>query len=139
MRRRCRWSYSRAHSRSRRERSRPSWSDSKRLSRTNMVVDELVERARSGDAGALDDLVSAVRDRIYGLALRMLWHPEDAADATQEILIRIVTHLSEFRGESRFTSWCYAIAANHLRTVRRSRAEAAEYTFASFEEELRTI
>ncbi len=106
-----------------------------------MGADDLsavVERARSGDTVALDDLVMAIQDPIYALAIRMLWHPEDARDATQEILIRIVTHLSDFRGESRFTSWCYAIAANHLRTVRRSRAEAAEYTFASFEEELQT-
>src|SRR5712691_9233818 len=107
-----------------------------------MAADDLsalVERARSGDARALDDLVIAVQDLIYGLALRMLWHPEDARDATQEILIRIVTHLSDFRGESRFTSWCYSIAANHLRSTRRSRAEAAQYTFATFEEELRSV
>ena len=96
----------------------------------------LVERARCGNSDALDDLVRAIQDQIHSLALRMLWHPEDARDATQEILIRIVTHLSDYRGESAFTTWCYAIAANHLRSIQRSRAEQAEYTFVSFETEL---
>ena len=46
-----------------------------------------------------------MRNQIYSLALRMLWHPADAEDATQEILIRIVTHLGSFRGESAFSTW----------------------------------
>jgi RNA polymerase sigma factor (sigma-70 family) len=96
----------------------------------------LVARACSGDSAAVEELIVCVQDQVYGLALRMLWHPEDARDATQEILIRIVTHLSNFRGDSRFTSWCYAIAANYLRGVRRSRLEEAQYTFKSFEAEL---
>jgi RNA polymerase sigma factor (sigma-70 family) len=96
----------------------------------------LVARACAGDSAAVEDLIRSVQDQIYGLSLRMLWHPEDARDATQEILIRIVTHLSSFRGESRFTSWCYAIAANYLRGVRHSRLEEAQYTFESFEAEL---
>ena len=48
----------------------------------------LVEAARSGDRAALEALVVAIQGRVYNLAVRMLWHPEDAADATQEILIK---------------------------------------------------
>ncbi len=96
----------------------------------------MVERACAGDAMAVEAVISAIERPIYGLAVRMLWHPEDARDATQDILIRIVTHLSSFRGESLFTSWCYAIAANHLRTVQKSRVEQSGYTFESFEAEL---
>ena len=97
---------------------------------------ETVAAACGGDAAAVERLVVAVQDGIYGLALRMLWHPEDARDATQEILIRILTHLSAFRSESLFSTWCFAVAANYLRSVRRSRVEAAGYTFESFEAEL---
>lgn len=97
---------------------------------------ETVARACAGDADAVEQLVLAIDGQIYGLALRMLWHPDDARDATQEILVRIITHLSSFRGESRFTSWCFAIAANYLRTVRRGRVEEMGYTFESFEAEL---
>jgi hypothetical protein len=47
----------------------------------------LVRRAREGDRPALERLIAAVRDDVYGLAMRMLWHPADAEDASQEILI----------------------------------------------------
>ncbi|PYQ53328.1 MAG: RNA polymerase subunit sigma-24 [Acidobacteria bacterium] len=97
---------------------------------------DLVERAKNGDADALDSLIASVQDKIYGLAVRMLWHPEDAQDATQEILIRIVTHLSTYRGESAFTTWCYAVATNYLRTAAKSRLERHDYTFDRFGDEL---
>jgi RNA polymerase sigma factor (sigma-70 family) len=96
----------------------------------------VVARACDGDHAALEELVAGVQQKIYSLALRMLWHPEDARDATQDILVKIITHLSSYRAESRFSTWCFAIAANHLRTVKRSRVEQMEYTFETFEAEL---
>jgi len=96
----------------------------------------LVASARQGDAIALDELVRRIQDRIYGLALRMLWHPEDARDATQEILIRVITHLGAFRGESAVRTWVYRIACNYLKTARRSRVEAQNLTFERFGREL---
>ena len=77
-----------------------------------------------------------MRDRIYNLALRMLWHPADAEDATQEILVRLVTHLGSFRGESAFTTWAYRVASNYLLTTRKRRAEREELTFERFAEQL---
>ena len=61
---------------------------------------------------------------------------EDARDASQEILVRVVTHLSTFRGESRFLTWVYRIAANHLISARRSRVEAQGLTFEAFAADL---
>lgn len=95
-------------------------------------LETLVERAKEGDRSALEDVVRAIQDRVYGLALRMLWHPADAEDATQEILIRIVTHLGSFRGESAFTTWAYRVASNYLLTTRKRRAEQEELTFERF-------
>jgi len=92
-------------------------------------VNALVDQAREGNREALEQLVTKIQDRVYGLAMRMLSHPADAEDATQEILIKIVTHLGEFRGESSFTSWVYRIACNHLLTTRKRRAERREITF----------
>lgn len=86
-------------------------------------LEALVERARQGDKDALESVVRAIMDRVYGLAIRMLAHDEDAEDATQEILIRIITHLGTFRGESAFSSWVYRVASNHLLNTRRRRAE----------------
>src|SRR5712692_4081176 len=66
----------------------------------------------------------------------MLWHPEDARDASQEILVRVVTHLSSFRSNSRFLTWVYRIAANYLISARRSRVEAQGLTFEQFATDL---
>jgi RNA polymerase sigma factor (sigma-70 family) len=102
----------------------------------DLSLETLVDEARAGNRHALNDLVERIQQPIYGLAVRMLWHPEDARDATQEILVRIVTHLGSFRGESRFMTWAYRVAANYLRTCRRSRVEEQRYTFDRFGQEL---
>jgi RNA polymerase sigma factor (sigma-70 family) len=99
-------------------------------------MDETVKKAQRGDAQALDELIRAIQPKIYGLALRMLWHPEDAKDATQEILLRLVTHLATFRRKSAFLTWAYRVATNHLLTCRKSRVEAQGLTFESFEKDL---
>src|SRR5690349_24472047 len=70
-----------------------------------------VEEAKSGREAALEELVRLVQGRVYRLALRMLWHPEDAKDAAQEILLRVVTRLGSYRGEAAFATWVYRIAA----------------------------
>jgi RNA polymerase sigma factor (sigma-70 family) len=95
-----------------------------------------VKQAQNGDREALEQVIRAIQDRIYGLALRMLWHPEDAKDATEEILIRVITHLGTFRGESSFVTWLYRVAANALLTIRKGRAEEARLTFQAFEQDL---
>jgi len=78
------------------------------------AIESLVVRAKEGDQNSLEELVRNIQDLVYGLALRMLSHPADAEDATQEILVKVVTHLGSFRQESAFTTWVYRIASNHL-------------------------
>lgn len=92
-------------------------------------LEQYVEAARTGDLEALEMLILAVQQRIYGIALRMLGHPQDAQDATQEILLKIVISLASFRGESAFTTWSYRIAVNHLLTTRKQRSEHSEHSF----------
>ncbi len=99
-------------------------------------LQQQVNQAQNGDREALEQVIRATQGRIYGLALRMLWHPEDAKDATQEILIRVITHLGTFRGESSFVTWLYRVAANALLTIRKGRAEEARLTFQAFEQDL---
>ncbi len=100
------------------------------------TLEKAVKRAQAGDKSALEFIVAQIQDKIYGLALRFLWHPEDARDATQEILIRVITHLGNFRFESAFTTWVYRVAANYLTKARKSRVESQNYTFARFGAEL---
>jgi len=90
---------------------------------------ELVRLVQQGDQGALEALVERHRPWIYNIALRMVYLPQDAEDATQEILIKVITKLSTFEGRSRLRTWLYRIAVNHLLNMKRTRAEEAGYTF----------
>ena len=96
----------------------------------------LVNAAKEGDKKALEDLILKIQDKIYGLALRMLYNPSDAEDGSQEILLKIITHLSTFRGESSFTTWMYRVAVNHLLTIRKRRAELEAVSFEEYEKSL---
>ena len=88
-----------------------------------MSHEQLVARARAGDRRALDELLREMKDLVYNLAIRMLGSPADAEDASQEILIRLVTGLDSFRGESSFRTWVYRVASNQLLTTRKRQAE----------------
>jgi RNA polymerase sigma factor (sigma-70 family) len=98
------------------------------------ILETLVEQAKEGDREALEGVVCRIQDKIYGLSLRMLGYPPDAEDAAQEILLKVITHLSDFRGESAFTSWVYRIASNHLLSTRKKIAEKKGITFQLWEE-----
>jgi RNA polymerase sigma factor (sigma-70 family) len=99
-------------------------------------VEELARRAVDGDTAAVAALVRALQADVYSLALRMLWTREDAEDATQEILVRVVTRLSQFDFRSRLRTWVYRVAANYLLDVKKSPVERMHLTFARFAEDL---
>ncbi len=83
----------------------------------------IAARAAEGDAAALEEICRELQAPIYRLAMRMFSHPEDAADATQEALIRIVTHLGSFEGRSKLTTWAYTVASRHFLRMRAQRLE----------------
>ena len=93
---------------------------------------DLVERSIAGSEDALTELVQSVQGRVFNLSLRMLGQPDVAEDATQEILLRVVTHLSTFRRESSFTTWVYRIALNHLINTRAKTDLERARTFDGF-------
>ncbi len=89
---------------------------------------DLVQRARSGDRAAFDELVQIHQPQLRGVVRRMIGHPEDTEEVTQEALLRAWNAVSRFRGESRFGTWLCAIATrcaiDHLRQRQRWRVEA---------------
>lgn len=99
-------------------------------------TEALVRAARGGDRDALEAVVKSVQPLVHGLALRFLWHPEDAEDAAQEILVRVVTGLASFRGESAFRTWVFQVACNALRTTRRRRMEQRTLSLDAFSADL---
>lgn len=88
---------------------------------------DLVECAVKGDKNCLEQLVKRHQAWIYNIALKMIWDPADAEDVTQETLIKIVTKLSTFRGDSSFRTWAYRIVANHVINMKKRKKEF-EYT-----------
>jgi RNA polymerase sigma factor (sigma-70 family) len=92
----------------------------------------LVSSARSGNRDALEELVRRHQAWIYNLAIRMLYHPQDAEDATQEILVKALTRLASFEGRSSFRTWLYRIVVNHVLTTKRGRLEAETTSFACY-------
>src|SRR6185437_5124933 len=84
---------------------------------------ELVKRVRKGEPAALSELMELTQDLVFNLAIRMLGNPADAEDASQEILIRVVSGLADFRGDSALRTWVYRVASNHLLTAQRKRTE----------------
>ena len=87
--------------------------------KTNEELQAFVEKAISGDKNALETLIAGVQDLVFNLSLRMLGTFADAEDATQDILLKMITHLSSFRGDSSFTTWLFRIASNHLKNYKK--------------------
>ncbi len=89
---------------------------------------DLVGRARDGDVRAFEDLVRRHQIKLYNLALSMCRDPEEAADITQEALLKAFRSIRSFRGDAAFTSWLFRIAKNHFldRKRRASREGIAE-------------
>ena len=97
---------------------------------------DLVRLVQSGSTAALELLIGRHQRWIYNIAVRMVFHPQDAEDATQEILLKLITKLSTFRGESQFRTWLYRLAVNHLLNTRRSRVETKTVSFEDYGREL---
>src|SRR5476651_188206 len=75
----------------------------------------LVDRFKSGDAAAFDEMVSRYWDRIFSMVNLLLRNSQDAEEVTQDAFIRAHRGLVNFRGESAFSTWLYQIATNLAR------------------------
>lgn len=78
----------------------------------------LVERSQRGDRTALEELVRRHLQRVRGLVFHMLLDHAAADDITQEVLLRAVRGLAQFRGQSRFSTWLYRITWNTIQNHR---------------------
>ncbi len=80
---------------------------------------ELVDALRRGDPDAFPALVDAFGERIYNFAGRMCRSGEDAKDILQETFLAAVRSVKDFRGEGKFSTWLFRIAANACRKMHR--------------------
>lgn len=93
--------------------------------------DFLVNEANSGNKKALEKLLMKHQPYIYNIAWRMVRQPDDAADLTQEVNVKVITKLSEFRGKSSFRTWLYRIVTNHFLMSQRKPMEVKMSGFES--------
>lgn len=94
------------------------------------------DAALAGDAHALEELLVALKDPLFRLALRMLGNFADAEDATQEILVKITTALVSFERRSSIRTWAFRIAANHVSDVAAARSLRQAQSFEALAEKL---
>jgi RNA polymerase sigma-70 factor (ECF subfamily) len=73
---------------------------------------ELLAAHRAGDEHAFGELVARYRNRLWGIALRILHHPEDAADVVQETLVAAYRRAGSFRAEASVRTWLHRILVN---------------------------
>src|SRR5580700_5680256 len=88
----------------------------------------LIERARQGDHAAFGMLVEPWRKPLFGYIYRLVVLRQDAEDLLQDVFVRVLENIREYRGEARFKSWLFGIATHvcldHLRSKKRWRTEA---------------
>lgn len=86
----------------------------------------LIQRARGGDRAAFGELVSIHRDAVYRFAARCLADPDLALDVAQEVFVRALKGLKDYRGDGRFRNWLFSIALNQVRSTARRRNRRGE-------------
>jgi RNA polymerase sigma-70 factor (ECF subfamily) len=99
---------------------------SRRFFRNNHDVDvdpELVRAVQRGEPGAMDALIRATYAGVYALCKRLLGDPSDAADATQEVYLRVMRSVLGFRAESSFGTWLHRVTVNVCATALRRRGD----------------
>jgi RNA polymerase sigma-70 factor (ECF subfamily) len=75
--------------------------------------EELMTAYKAGDAAAFRALVERHNGPVYRFCLRALRSPEAAADAAQEVFLRVVKNAAGWEPKAKFTTWVYTIARNH--------------------------
>ncbi|WP_108866794.1 RNA polymerase sigma factor [Aquimarina aquimarini] len=92
----------------------------------------LIEKSLAGDKIALENLIKKHQDWIYNVALTFTGDSDEAADLTQEVLIKVITKLTSFQKKSSFKTWVYRIVKNHFLNMKRGKYETNSLSFDEF-------
>jgi RNA polymerase sigma-70 factor (ECF subfamily) len=75
----------------------------------------LIRRLQQRDEKAFEEVVRLYQHKVYNLVYRMLGNREEAEDVAQEVFVTVFKSIDSFRGEAKFSTWLYRIAANHCK------------------------
>ena len=104
---------------------------------TKNELTDLIDEAVAGDKKSLETVILSVQDLVFNLSLRMLGSFSDAEDATQDILLKIMTHLSSFKKDSLFSTWVFSIAANYLKNYKNHMFANCPLSFEYYGEDIK--
>ncbi|MEM1258053.1 MAG: sigma-70 family RNA polymerase sigma factor [Bacteroidota bacterium] len=91
------------------------------------MSEELVQKAKSGDESALNELIERHKTLAFSIALKYLKNKEDAEDVTQNAFIIVLKSIKKFRSESRFSTWLYKIIYRECLKMLKSKNQTVEY------------
>lgn len=100
---------------------------------------DLIEQAKNGSRKSLNQLIKKYEPFIYNVAWKYTADPNDAAELTQEIFIKLITQIDSFKGDSAFTSWLYRIVVNQFLNTKRRKMEDRWKNFDDFANQLNAI
>lgn len=88
---------------------------------------EIIESCRLGDRDAFRALYDLYKDRVYSISLYYLRGDAVlASDVTQQVFLKLMTSIGQFRGDAEFSTWLYRLVVNACMDAGRSRALSAE-------------
>lgn len=99
----------------------------------------LISQILNGNKKSLGKLIKKHQNFVYNVVLAMVSDNNDAADITQEVLIKVITKLATFKSDSNFRTWLYRIVKNHFLNTQRRKYEVVPMSFNVFGDELDTI
>jgi len=75
----------------------------------------LIRRLQQRDEKAFEEIVRMYQHKVFNLVYRMIGNQEEAEDIAQEVFVTVFKAIDSFRGEAKFSTWLYRIAANHCK------------------------
>src|SRR5512145_205064 len=100
-----------------------------------LIEFETIERARAGDSGAFNEVVTAYRRRILGTVSRLIGRPEDVEDVAQEVFLRLYYSLDQLRSPEVFEPWLYRLTVNAALDYLRKRRRRSESRMGDLSEQ----
>lgn len=91
------------------------------------ISPEIIRSCRSGDRDAFRALYDAYKDRVYSISLYFFHGDQTAArDVTQEVFLKLMMNIAQFRGDAEFSTWLYRLVVNAcMDAARRRKSDAA--------------
>jgi RNA polymerase sigma-70 factor (ECF subfamily) len=94
---------------------------------------DLLERARAGQADALEQLLERHQAQVYRFGMKMCGNPEDAKDVLQDTLLSAARNVRDFRGGSSISTWLYTVARSFCVKKRRKSKYAPKESAVSLD------